>query len=1195
MISPDVIQKYFPNNIYFENLEIKTASGNIPINKYALIPCFRELRSNGYLKMIILKFHKFYDGIIGLDDLRSMQFNLNLSKAVLYRDSYELPMYYQKIDSFNMPGKSKVLKKVLVNYVEGDVLIEGIMQDEIYVPSCITTVNKGEAIIEVQNWSNDEQSFKMNTISAIPLENFHIFQYQVNDVETIDRLNGMIRTDHLNQEEKSEILKLCKHYKDLFKKPEDTLTCNSDVMHEIKTKDNEPIFQRARRFPHAIKTQIKEHIDKLLKENIIRPSQSPWGSPVNLVSKKLDASGTRKTRLVIDYRAINEKTVDDRYPIPNIEDILDKLGRCQYFTTLDLASGYHQIKMHPESITKTAFNTEFGHHEFLRMPFGLKNSPATFQRVMDDVLKDILNKYCMVYLDDIIIFSPSLEEHIKHLKSVFDRLRNANLKLQLDKCEFLRKETEYLGHVITPNGIKPNPKKIQVIQNFPIPKTQKEIRSFLGLLGYYRKFIKNFAKVTKPLTKCLKKGETVTLTPEFKDAFENCKTLLCNDPILKYPDFDKQFELTTDASNFAIGAILSQDEHPIAYASKTLNPAETNYSTIEKEMLAIVWACRHFRPYLYGTKFVIKTDHKPLQWLFSVKDPSSRLTRWRLKLMEYDYEIRYKKGKNNQADALSRIKLTENYVNTLNPDTTDIDAESLLVHNDDEAVDLTQDELDELLEQLPEDSNQRDEEVASTGNTIHSANGDIEITIPYTEKILNLADHQIILDATRNLNTPIFIRKKIFDKTRVSVTLPLTATWEIIVKALKDCLSPEKKNVIYFKHKNIERDIIKMLQESFVKLKIEIANKIVQDIEKEDEQKEKIKYYHEGKTSHRGINEVYQSLRKNYYWPNQEKSVSTYINNCETCQLGKYDRTPQKQPISHTYTPKKPFEQLHIDLLFMNNRTILTIVDHFSKYGQAYLISDKNANTIINGIIRFTSHHGLCRTIIVDSGKEFDNILLKEFCKLHKIQLHITSVGNSKSNGVVERFHSTLTESIRCRLLDHSNTFENQLVNAVLGYNNSLHSSTKFTPFEVINGHLESNLPFDIDEEKLTQQFITDRAAEIKVINNQISNNLEKTKQQTCDKVNANRKEIENIKVGQEVYVRKKLRNKLKPKFGKEQITNVSDKTIHTQKNRKLSKEVIKKKRKFTPDVLLQDEANIDNPSDSHNQVDEQPTPSTSN
>lgn len=431
------------------------------------------------------------------------------------------------------------------------------------------------------------------------------------------------------------------------------------MKHEIKTKDEIPVHSKTYRYPYIHKEEVKRQIEEMLNNNIIKPSSSPWSNPVWIVPKKADASGKKKWRMVIDYRKINEKTIDDRYPLPNITDILDKLGRAQYFTTLDLASGFHQIEMHPNSIEKTAFSVENGHYGYTRMPFGLKNAPATFQRVMDNVLQGLQGKHCLVYMDDIIIFSSSLQEHITSIKLVFQRLIENNMKIQLDKSEFMHKTVEFLGHIVTPEGIKPNPKKIEAVKDFPIPRTQKDIKSFLGLVGYYRKFIKDFAKITKPMTACLKKNKKVIHNQDFVKSFQLCKHLLINDPILQHPDFTKPFILTTDASNYAIGAVLSQGplgkDLPVAYASRTLNPAECNYSTIENELLAIVWATKYFRPYLFGVKFTIVSDHKPLQWLFSIKEPNSKLVRWRLKLAEYDYEIIYKKGKlNANADALSR-------------------------------------------------------------------------------------------------------------------------------------------------------------------------------------------------------------------------------------------------------------------------------------------------------------------------------------------------------------------------------------------------------------------------------------------------------------------------------------------------------------------------------------------------------------
>lgn len=308
---------------------------------------------------------------------------------------------------------------------------------------------------------------------------------------------------------------------------------------------------------------------------------------------------------------------------------------------------------------KTAFSTPHGHYEFNRMPFGLKNAPATFQRLMNTVLTGIHGLRCLVYLDDIVVYGSSLEDHNKRLKDVLQRLRENNLKLQPEKCEFLRKEVMYLGHIISENGISPDPSKLTAIKDYPTPKRIKDIQSFKGLAGYYRKFIKNFSKIAKSLTKLTKKTEQFVWTAEQQNAFDNLKEKLMTAPVLKYPDFSEEFIVTTDASDYAIGAVLSQgkvgSDRLIVYASRVLTRAEQNYNTTEKELLAVVWAVKHFRPYVYGTKFKIVTDHKPLVWLFSINDPGSRLIRWRLKLEEYDYEIIHKAGRANaNADALSR-------------------------------------------------------------------------------------------------------------------------------------------------------------------------------------------------------------------------------------------------------------------------------------------------------------------------------------------------------------------------------------------------------------------------------------------------------------------------------------------------------------------------------------------------------------
>lgn len=339
--------------------------------------------------------------------------------------------------------------------------------------------------------------------------------------------------------------------------------------------------------------------------------------------------------MVIDYRSLNEKTLGDAYPLLNITDILDQLGGAQYFSVFDLASGFHQIEMNEKDKGKTAFTTPYGHYgryEFNRMPFGLKNAPATFRRLMDHVLTGLQGTEMFVYLDDIVLYAKDLTEHQSKFSHLAEKLRKANLKLQPDKCEFLKKEVGYLGHIIGADGVRPDPKKLEAVDKFPVTKNPKNVMQFLGLANYYRRFIKKFSKISKPISKLLQKGSKFVWGNEQQECFEELKKRLFEQPVLQFPDFTQPFVVTTDASNFAIGGILSQGDigkdQRISYASRVLNSGEINYFTTEKELLAIVYCVEYFRPYLYGRNFTLVTDHKPLIWLNSLKALYTRFRRF---------------------------------------------------------------------------------------------------------------------------------------------------------------------------------------------------------------------------------------------------------------------------------------------------------------------------------------------------------------------------------------------------------------------------------------------------------------------------------------------------------------------------------------------------------------------------------------
>ena len=614
-INPEIARKYFSKYIEKEQFSVTTSlqtSHHTECCNIPIFPYFNFPNKNLKIKYYLYKFHEYFDGLIGIDLIKYLKGRLDFNNDRLITENVSIPIYYNKtkktICEEKIDPQTRKLIKIPVNVLNGEILVPPIQIQNCKSEECITKAKNNLAIIEMTNLSS--KPVILNFTQPIQVErfdktNFKIYNMEIDNYENKKRLNfNNIRTEHLNNEERSQLLKLCGEYSNIFYKENTDLTFTHNVKHKIRTVDEDPIYTRSYRYPFIHKPEIEKQISDMLKQKIIQASDSPWSSPVWLVPKKMDATQEKKWRLVIDFRKLNAKTTDDKYPIPNITDILDKLGRCQYFTTLDLKNGFYQIEMDPKDIKKTAFSVEGGHYEFLRMPMGLKNAPSTFQRTMDVVLQGLQNKICLVYLDDIIVFSTSLQEHLVRLKQVFQRLLEANFKIQLDKSEFLKKEVSYLGHVVTSDGIKPNPDKIAAIKSYPLPTTTKEIKSFLGLLGYYRRFIKNFAHITKPLTDCLKKHAKIIHDERFKNCFELCKNLLMNEPILQFPDFNEKFNLTTDASNLALGAVLSQGpiskDKPVAYASRTLSDHEKNYSTIEKELLAIYWATKHFRRYLYG-------------------------------------------------------------------------------------------------------------------------------------------------------------------------------------------------------------------------------------------------------------------------------------------------------------------------------------------------------------------------------------------------------------------------------------------------------------------------------------------------------------------------------------------------------------------------------------------------------------------
>lgn len=935
--------------------------------------------------------------------------------------------------------------------------------------------------------------FYHNTITinnnTIQFQNSSPYSDEANQIEPIkidDRIQRILFND-LNQEESNALTKILSRFKTLIFLEGQCLSNTNIIEHQIKTVVDKPLYCKIYRYPQIHEQEIYKQIEEMLQQGIIRKSNSPYNAPLWLVPKKADNSGKKKWRIVIDYRKLNENTVDDKFPIPNIESILGKLGRAQYFSTIDLAKGFHQILVQEQDREKTAFSTPHGHYEFNRMPFGLKNAPATFQRLINTVLKEEINRICVVYLDDVLIFSTSFSEHVGHIHTIFKKLSEANLKIQINKCNFFSKETQFLGHVLTPEGVRPNPTKVNSILQIKIPKNVKQIRAFLGITGYYRKFIKDFSQVAYPLIKCLKKDAKIDVNePNFMIAFDKLKRIITEAPVLKYPDFKKKFQLITDASNIALGAVLQQDGHPICYASRTLNDHEKNYSSIQKELLAIVWATAYFRPYLYGVKFDILSDHQPLKWLlikYNGKELNETLYRWLVKLSEFNINVSYIKGKNNQvADFLSRISNDE-----------------ICAVNITKSCSSLENNVDDV-------------------STQHTQAEDFVDTpiLGNLETVVNRFKIQIILTDKKTMEFEYKNRNK-------KIYLNLNDLENGMEEILKNHIIKGKVGIFseYNDHQynKFQQKIIQIFEGNknvkFVKCSFH-----AKDIENEEDVYKEIERFHKYYTGHSGINENYQSLKQIIYFPKLQHYIQKYINNCDICNRCKYDRNPVKEKFKYTETPTDIRKIVHMDIYTNSKCNFLTFIDRFSKFATAFYLEDRNNQTIIEKMRLYKSQRGSFEKLITDN--EFNSVNIKEYLRNENIEVHFVKPNSHTGNADVERFHNTLTEKIRIIYLENKDlSIKDKVSKAIEYYNNSYHSTIQDTPMNIEYGNCDKKI---------------------------IHNNILKYKKHYITSVNQTRENFEETR--NEGYIKnyKSLRHKNEPKYRKFNLSNVHSSNIKRKK-----------------------------------------------
>ena len=481
-------------------------------------------------------------------------------------------------------------------------------------------------------------------------DNVEIPQLKLKNSEVLANLPETL--SHLPGAERAQVMDLIHEYEHLFS---DVPGRTSVVMHDVDVGDSPPVKQHPYRANPLKRDVLRKEVQYMLEHDLIEPCTGGWSSPCVLVPKQ-DGS----LRFCTDYRLLNSKTKSDSYPLPRIDDCIDRVGNAKYVSKFDLLKGYWQVPLTEKAKELSAFVTPDGFFQYKVMPFGMKNAPATFQRLINTVTSDLVG--CEAYLDDIIVYSDTWEDHLQRIKALFDRLTSANLTVNLKKSEFAQAEVVFLGHIVGRGCVKPVEAKVETILNFPRPQNKRELRRFLGMTGYYRKFCRNFATAATPLTNLLRKDSKYEWADDCQVAFDRLKGMLASSPVLAAPNFEKQFILMVDASDTGGGAALMQKDdegvnHPVAYMSRKFNRHQQRYSTIEKETLALVMALHHFDIYLNTTKYpvLVFTDHNPLVFLTRMRNKNGRLTRWALVLQEYDLEIKHIRGKDNVvADALSR-------------------------------------------------------------------------------------------------------------------------------------------------------------------------------------------------------------------------------------------------------------------------------------------------------------------------------------------------------------------------------------------------------------------------------------------------------------------------------------------------------------------------------------------------------------
>ena len=823
-------------------------------------------------------------------------------------------------------------------------------------------------------------------------------------------------------------------YEDIFSSHEFDIGCFEGVSHSIETGNNPPVKQKMRRTIVALQEKEKEHLDKYLAMDIIEPASSDWASPPVLVKKK-DGS----LRYCIDYRLLNQATVKDTYPLPIINDCLDALAGNAYFSALDMSWGYHQIKMDEASRHKTAFTTRYGLFQWKRMPFGLCNSPATFQRAINLVLRGLTWREALAYLDDCLILGNSFDQHLGNIGLVFERFREANLKLKPKKCIFFQKQIEFLGKVISDQGVSIAPSKVEAVRNWPIPSTKKQAQSWLGFVNYHRDHIPNLAEIVSPVYDLVGPKVEFHWTELHTQRFQEVQRLISSAPCLAFPEQKGTFILDTDASDFSIGACLSQiqdsTERPVAFASHTLLKAQRRYCTTRKELLSVVHFTRHFRHYLLGRPFIVRTDHHSLVWLMHFRQAEGQLARWLEELSRFDMKIVHRAGaKHLNADAMSRLPDEVPPCESFRPDIQPSDlpcggcpyctrahrqwagfleevddvvpfgkALQTSVDGEDREDGLElEDEVYQGLRDLlyPEPSGDPQSDTASAVPVPTAP------TQPVVPPSVPVSDPAGAPQAPTYNHTNWFLPyslEQLQERQWSDPDIQPIVQWleasqepspqELFLHSAPTKLLWQAKDLLCLRHRVLYHKWVTPVGERWLLVVPKCLRERVMDM------------CHDTKVAgHPGIDKTLLRVRQNFHWPRVKRDVELYVRACNVCNHNKKLRG--HRAALRSYHAGVPMERVHIDLIGplvrsnQGNEHIVVMVDQFSKWVVCAALPDQTAPKVAYEFFsKFVQYFGCPQFLHSDQGRNFEGNLFQAFCELLEIKKTRTTPYHPQGNG----------------------------------------------------------------------------------------------------------------------------------------------------------------------------------------------------